>query len=52
MGENFGDHSLLLQVIQVLVHPKFLFWLELDGGLLDRGCILNFQLVLVLGVLD
>ena len=47
MGQDPADDSFGLQTIHVSIQPFFLRRLELDGGLLDRGEMLNVQLVVV-----
>ena len=47
MGQDPADDSFGLQTIQVSIQPFFLRRLELDGGLLDGGEMLDVQLVVV-----
>ena len=47
MGQDPADDSFGLQTIQVSIQPLFLRRLELDGGLLDRGKMLDEQLIVV-----
>ena len=47
MGQDPADDSFGLQTIKVSIQPLFLRRLELDGGLLDGGEMLDVQLVVV-----